>query len=191
MLNWFRHLMLNKIILAALCLPHHGCTHHCRSKFSFTCLAEIQSVWWTHSPFPRQSFICFGVCTLRCVFNELFVFQCWLNSCVCLSLICCLCCLWATCLFSCLLSWLLLRSRDTAHWCLSAPWQITDADSYCKLEAKDDPVLGRLSWPQHQSSLNAIWPASMCCCCSVNYSSKKNMCQYGRYLEKKLWTSYF
>lgn len=101
---------------------------------------------------------------------DLSVCKC-LMSCLCLSVdwihewasVCsCLCCSHA--FFSCLLSWLLLRSRDKAHWCLSAPWQITEADRYKDSSrqlqytgGQRRTCLGYLSWPQHQSSLNAIW----------------------------------
>lgn len=130
---------------------------------------------------------CVCVCSLRFVcmhvFNELFVFVCWLNSRVSLSLFLSVLPL-GHLPFSCLFFWLLLRSRDKAHWCLSAPWQITEADRY-----KDSgrqlqytggqrrTCLGCLSWPQHQSSLNAIWLPYMCCCCSANYCSKRNTCE--------------
>lgn len=131
------------------------------------------------------------------VLNELFVFACWLDSSVCLSLL-----LSALPLghlpFSCLLPWLLLRSRDKAHWCLSAPWQITEADRY-----KDSgrqlqytggqrrTCLGFLSWPQHQSSLNAIWLLVECCCCSVNYCFKRDVWENVGNIWNVLWIRRF
>lgn len=71
--------------------------------------------------------VCVRVVVYMPLFNELFV--CWLNSWACLSLLLSVLPL-GHLPFSCLFSWLLLRTRDKAHWCLSAPWQITEADRY-------------------------------------------------------------
>lgn len=92
---------------------------------------KIALVWWTQFLISRITFMCFGmsvvcidVCVCLRLINCFYLCADWIHEPA--SVCSCLCCLWATCL----LPRLLLRSRDKAHWCLSAPWQITEADRY-------------------------------------------------------------
>lgn len=108
------------------------------------------------------------VCACLCLINCFYLCVDWIHESA--SVCSRLCCLWATCL----LPRLLLRSRDKAHWCLSAPWQITEADRYKDsgrqlyyIGGQRRSYWGCLSWPQHQSNLNIIWLLHLHCWCWI------------------------
>lgn len=152
------------------------------------------------SSFRNKFYVMCCVGSLRivcmCVFNELFVFACWLilheSAPVCF----CLRCHGATCLFfPASFSRPLLRRRDKTHWCLSAHWQITEADRYkdsgrqlLYAGGQRRTCLGCLSWPQHQSILNAIWLLYTCRSSWANYGFKITQRVNVGNRRKRLWT---
>lgn len=173
-------------IPAALCLPLHGRSCHCPELIRLYLLnRDTEHAWWTQSCLSKISFMWFAVwvvwelCACVCLMS-CFLFVCWLiffmslpqSASVCVAAE-------PPAFFPASFSWSLLRRRDKAHWCLSAHWQITEADRYkdsgrqlLYAGGQRRTCLGCLSWPQHQSILNTIWLLYTCSSSWANYGLK-------------------
>lgn len=158
--------------------------------------AEYSSEHMSDTPssfFPEEALCAFvcrcGLCACLCLMNCLYVWVDWIHE----SALTCLLLPLGHLPFPCLLPRLLLRSRDKAHWCLSAPWQITEADRYKDSGSRIQYVGGQgrtctscLSWPKHQTSRNTIWHVCLWYWCFANYYSERVTC--GEKIHGRIYT---